>query len=119
MTVSILPINVGKMNGKRRDGKLYEKRKRQIQTALKKLGLTNKTDLDIWLTTSVKHGEHRSTIRLNPNVSDDQFYINLAHELLHYKGVSHNEDTRDIKYSSVDNGKDLLSKTLARMLQRQ
>lgn len=114
-----VPIDVGKMTGRRGDAKLIEKRTKQIEDALKKLGLTDKVDLTIWLTTSIKQADHLSTIRLNPAVSDDQFYINLAHELLHYKGLPHNEDARDVRYSSVDNGKDLLSKTLAQMLQRQ
>jgi Zn-dependent peptidase ImmA (M78 family) len=96
---------------------LTKKRQRQIKQYLKRLGLDSKTDLEFILTEDIQSAETRSIIRLNPNVSDKEFRHNVAHELLHYLGLNHNEDTRRIHYSSTSTEKDLLSKALAHMLE--
>jgi Zn-dependent peptidase ImmA (M78 family) len=91
-------------------------REARVKAHLKKLGLDKKTDLKVILTKRVKYGSTRTFIHLNPDLSDDEFDVTLAHELLHYFGIPHNETTRSIRYHSKSLRKDLLSKTLAQMM---
>lgn len=95
---------------------LLAKRRGQIEAILKKLGLENKLDLMVWLTGDIKHGEHKSVIRLNPTLSDGVFLEVFAHELLHYLGLPHNESARQIKFSSTDGERDLITQALARLI---
>ena len=93
-----------------------QERQERVDGYLKKLGLDKKTDLKIILTEKVKYGVANTIIKINPNLSDDEFDINLCHELLHYLGIPHNETTRSIRYHSKSLRKDELSKTLAEMV---
>lgn len=93
-----------------------KEREERVRLYLKKLGLDKKTDLAIVLTTRVKYGSTHTLIKVNPDLPDDQFDVTLAHELLHYFGIAHNETSRSIKFHSTNLRKDLLSKTLAEMM---
>ena len=97
-------------------------REARVKMYLKKLGLDKKTDLKVLLVGQTLHfrpvkvGFSLTIIRINPNLSDDEFDRTLAHELLHYLGIPHNETTRSIHFHSTSLRKDLLSKTLAEMM---
>ena len=93
-----------------------KERQERIARYLKKLGLDKKTDLKIILTNRVKYGVAVTTIKLNPNLSDEEFDTNLGHELLHYFGIQHNETSRSIKYHSKSLRKDVLSKLMAELM---
>jgi len=91
-------------------------RERRVKRILKKLGLDSRQDLDVHFTDGVKYGQALTIIEINPNLSDKEFDETFAHELLHYLGLEHNETTRQISYSSANPEKDILSKTLAKMV---
>lgn len=94
----------------------FGERQERVRLYLKKLGLDKKTDLAIALTTKVKYGSTHTLIKINPDLSDTEFDITFAHELLHYLGLPHSETTRSIKYHSKSLRRDILSKTLASMM---
>ena len=104
-----------KTREERLKAKLKERHVR-VRKYLKKLGLKNTNDLTVILTDKVKYGVAHTTVRVNPYLSDDAFDTTLAHELLHYFGVPHNESARRVGFSSSSLRRDLISKALARML---
>lgn len=91
-------------------------RERRVKRILKKLGLDTRQDLDVRLTDKIKTGQALTIVEINPDLSDKAFDETFAHELLHYLGLEHNETTRQLSYSSTDPKKDILSKTLAKMV---
>jgi hypothetical protein len=93
-----------------------KERERRVKRILKKLGLDSRQDLDVHFTNVIKYGQAITIIEINPDLSDKEFDETFAHELLHYLGLEHNETTRQINYSSANPEKDILSKTLAKMV---
>jgi len=91
-------------------------REAEVLRYLKFLNLDRKDDLMIFLDPNYKHGEHSSTIIVNPNLGDTAFIVTFAHEILHYKGLAHNCDALDLYFTSKSLKGDILSKTLAAML---
>jgi len=103
-------------SGKFTKGGKVKDRETEVMKLLKFLRLDHKTDLMIILDPHIKHGEHSSTIAVNPNLPNTEFLVTFAHEILHYKGLPHNCDTVDMYFNSKSLKGDLLSKTLAAML---
>ena len=88
-------------------------REAEVRELLKHMGFNRKEDLTIMLDASRKHGFHESIIYVNPNLPDDLFWWTLAHELLHWLGLCHCEQSRQIGFSSTSFKKDVLSKVFA------
>ena len=104
---------------KTHEEKLKERLKERhlrVRRYLNRLGLKNTNDLTVILTDRVKYGVTHTTVRVNPYLSDEVFDTTLAHELLHYFGIPHNESTRHVGFSSNSLRRDLISKAVAKML---
>ena len=115
----VITLSKGHWNMKKKrmvGGGKVKDREKEVKKYLKFLRLNHKDDLLIMLSPHVKHGEHSSTIVVNPNLPDTEFLVTFAHEILHYKGLPHNCDTLDIRYYSKTLKGDILSATLAAML---
>jgi hypothetical protein len=118
----LLTLSKGHWSSKKKGmvgGGKVKDREAEVKKYLRFLGLDKKTDLMILLDPNIKTGEHSSTISINPNLSDAEFVVTLAHEFLHYKGLPHNCDTIEVYFNSKNLDGDILSKTLAMMLKNE
>jgi len=91
-----------------------ERRKAQVDEALQVLGLEH---TQVILTSDVKYAVCNSVIKINPNLSDKEFWVTFCHELLHDLGIPHNECSRRIGYSSTNLENDTLSVAFAQVVQ--
>lgn len=90
-------------------------RQKDVDDALEALGISERS-IEIELTTEVETADCISHIRLNPNLSEDEFWQTFGHELLHDKGIPHNECTRKMGYSSKSLEKDVISAIFDQMI---
>ena len=90
--------------------RLLERRQREVDRTLNVLG---RTDTKVVLTTDVRYAVANTEIKINPKLSDKEFSVTLAHEIIHAYGVPHTEITRRLGYSSKSLRKDTLSKAFS------
>lgn len=89
------------------------KRKSEVAQALQVLGLKG---TQVILTSDVKYAVCNSVIKINPNLSDKEFWVTFCYELLHDLGIPHNECSRRIGYSSTNLENDVLSIAFAQVV---